>query len=1022
MSTKGRLIRSFPGPAIAIGHDRIQDSSFRKALAQLLVNLDAHTPKEAWATAFKASSRTDEIRDTLQPIHVTEMFMGILRGVGEPFDIIRISKRTRDDVLWSQTLKPWRRSAVWLLIRVVLQTSLMKDGKDHTQYKCFMIFFMARILQSALKCSFGSDTLHIMAAKISKREMKLSLPNNPPWLFYVQNILRGNQQELAERWSKFETNTDPLGIQNKWKSATVQWSSDISLSMVSLQAYLSGIETRQSLPAKAITYQPACNFRVSNSPSHFPQLTSHIETSTWLIDVEHWTERCLSDWLNLNITSEKSCTLPAGLIETYAMTATECYQDKPEDLSLMFLTVMDLWVAFDKLVVKHQDLFVRYDTGFLPSLFDPILLPKRRHMDRLAEVQKHIERRAQNSKHTASYIFQEVNSKDSFGVCYFNKSEYHQTLLQDIVAAATIERDRKKTEFVAKSKEYHNLIERADLLSCKYLTRWTGYENEEYHSPTCEKCKLNNRAKALSINVHEWPLPKHPLEAKSAVFELNVPVTVSKWRDTTFFLLTTIFSPPLLETSRCQTHYLRKFEDLRAFVNQEDTRLQFASKAKSFTASHYSSKKICVATESTICVNHGLKYLMCDSTKDLYTNTLLGRCDVREKCTFRLPPGSYDSLQFALNSTTHTPNEVLASQYKRSKELGLHEFYNFAIIRSGHRTQWINVAIELGAHVLNFSHEETHMLMVQAAWQVGPLGNSGPCRESHFDLTVLRFGLDFVSVLESSLASIEANWQGCIAVRTFVVLAVRLLSVSCHHEVHMRCHIFLRHSREVTLRWIRELRGLIESSENPRELAVLNLRALEIALTCHETFNVEENHLDNLLTSPEDVADIIQCSIIIHDRCPASTKDLDKSLQLLLSRHHRLSHFLEPHLRNRITKSPDGINHSIRRMWRGFRGNSAWTALPNPSEKWLKTTMLTEDGTSMTIHYNVLNGSLLINGTSLTRLPRLYEVHDTYQRLFGTVRDPAYIGSVSLTLTDRGTENHGCGSFYNEWDGIRITK
>ena len=111
-----------------LAQHRMQDSYFRKALAKLLVNLDAHTPKEAWATAFKASSRTDEIRDTLQPIHVTKMFMGILRGVGEPFDMVRISKRTRDDVLWSQTLKPWQRSAVWLLLRVDLQTSLMKDA------------------------------------------------------------------------------------------------------------------------------------------------------------------------------------------------------------------------------------------------------------------------------------------------------------------------------------------------------------------------------------------------------------------------------------------------------------------------------------------------------------------------------------------------------------------------------------------------------------------------------------------------------------------------------------------------------------------------------------------------------------------------------------------------------------------------------------------------------------------------------------------------------------------------------
>jgi hypothetical protein len=40
----------------------------------------------------------------------------------------------------------------------------------------------------------------------------------------------------------------------------------------------------------------------------------------------------------------------------------------------------------------------------------------------------------------------------------------------------------------------------------------------------------------------------------------------------------------------------------------------------------------------------------------------------------------------------------------------------------------------------------------------------------------------------------------------------------------------------------------------------------------------------------------------------------------------------------------------------------------------------------MCVHYNVLDGSLLVMGAPLTRLPRSYEVHDTYTRIFGEVR------------------------------------
>src|SRR4051812_25776147 len=46
LSTKGRLRRYFPGPAISVSQERIMDPSFRAALVQLLTSLDVQTPQE----------------------------------------------------------------------------------------------------------------------------------------------------------------------------------------------------------------------------------------------------------------------------------------------------------------------------------------------------------------------------------------------------------------------------------------------------------------------------------------------------------------------------------------------------------------------------------------------------------------------------------------------------------------------------------------------------------------------------------------------------------------------------------------------------------------------------------------------------------------------------------------------------------------------------------------------------------------------------------------------------------------
>jgi hypothetical protein len=218
MSTKGRLRRYFPGPAISVSKERMMDPSFRDAIVQLVTSLDMQTPPEAWPAMSNAESNGIEVRDTVHPKFVTEMFFGILRGLGTPLDVHRVWKRTRDDVLWDGAVEPWRRSPFWLLLRVAFQTSLaVPDDRDHKYYKSFMIFLMARILQQSLNTSISSDLLFVMCAKISRRLLKLGLGNGIPWIKGIHNVIEAAQQKLAARWAAIEKNPDPFQTQGGWK-------------------------------------------------------------------------------------------------------------------------------------------------------------------------------------------------------------------------------------------------------------------------------------------------------------------------------------------------------------------------------------------------------------------------------------------------------------------------------------------------------------------------------------------------------------------------------------------------------------------------------------------------------------------------------------------------------------------------------------------------------------------------------------------------------------------------------------
>jgi hypothetical protein len=67
MTTKGRLRRCFPGPAVAIALERMAESSLRQALAQLITKLDVNTPSECWSIVTKAKSEAIEVRETVHP-------------------------------------------------------------------------------------------------------------------------------------------------------------------------------------------------------------------------------------------------------------------------------------------------------------------------------------------------------------------------------------------------------------------------------------------------------------------------------------------------------------------------------------------------------------------------------------------------------------------------------------------------------------------------------------------------------------------------------------------------------------------------------------------------------------------------------------------------------------------------------------------------------------------------------------------------------------------------------------------
>ena len=494
------------------------------------------------------------------------------------------------------------------------------------------------------------------------------------------------------------------------------------------------------------------------------------------------------------------------------------------------------------------------------------------------------------------------------------------------------------------------------------------------HDPNCLKHGLINKAQALKISLHEWPLPTSEPAAKSVVFELDIPDLFRTWRATTYRIIADVLNPaPPTQVER-RTISLTNHKDLSRHLKSKTDRIDLASFSKTLAQTGHATQAVMDATNFSVCRPSNLKFFVLDIKSQHPAIEHLIKQDILDRCTFQLPPGCYKPLQYFVSHTTHTPNQVIAKQSSCPDGLTVHEAHAFAILRSGHRLQWLNIARELVTRAFDFGKEEVHLLLLQASCQAGPSALQQVSRDSHIELEEEGFGKDLLSALVSGLISIESNWQGSIAALTFIILSSRLLSISLHNTVRQKCLRFLQRARDVTIGWLRDVLKILHETADEGEISYLTHQGLDLALICHCTFDVDSRQLPELLSSTENVAILVEIAIIIKDRWPVSEEPLTNLTRELLRRFSRTSHAMENALKQRIAASPDGINVALRKTWAGYEAGAPWVMMDAPNDRWLTTrTADSENVSSMDVQFNVLTGALLINGLPLGRLPAEYE-------------------------------------------------
>ncbi len=746
MSTNGKLLCSYPGPAVQVSPEIFAKRSFLPELASFLIQMDIDV-LDSTPTTTKAGSTVREVRESAHPRYISELLVGILRGFGQPASVDRITKRVADEVLWKDAYKPWRRAPLWLVIKVALQTSL-----DCDMYKTFILFFHAHLLRICIQRGFPSETLHLMRIKMARRLSKLGPAVSDDVYQVVRDTATETEELLQNRWSSFQKSQS---ISPPWDPDGLDFDSDTAITLDNSRPYLMNVlhSTLRSHSPKPF------------SPSHQPRLADTADFRQFsdgdkhiaLADFELSVERCLDSWVDSFPHGDNPPDVIASCVEQYFASARKIYGADPEENSVMILTILDLWKALDTLAIRQCPLLRSYSPEIPRDFLHPLLLHRSGSLRRAELIEKYILQRHEEASYATS-IFSDYATGLSFAVRYYRDSSQLQQLYNDIDQRARQKREQKRAELRVLNEKWQSLKDAASTMEhaevC-YLSRGRR---------CCRKCQTNDEADGLKISVHEWPLPQATLRAQFVVFELSPPRAFSAWREITYMILRDIGMPDAAGHAEPKL-LLDAFSGLRDWaVRHEYHRITIASTTKSFSdQTHYKGVQI-PADVSDVLLNNGLSFKLFDRTSTSWAAGPFAST-IADTCTPPIPVSTpYSKFHSFVSATHHTSNEVISAQADCPPELSLHEYMAFAGLRSGPRLQWLNIARELPSPSLSFRREEVHTLITQAAWQLGPLLDG--VREWHLDLGYPGFGRTLLQELEALLGRIEANWQEGVTVRT----------------------------------------------------------------------------------------------------------------------------------------------------------------------------------------------------------------------------------------------------------------
>lgn len=990
LATENALLWDFPGQAVAVPYAIFSRDDFQQSLSTFIEQASLEAIKQFSAVTYKACAPLPELRDSPDPTLVIELLMAILEASGSSHHTTGLRKRVRDTVSFNRARKPWRRSAFYLVLRVAVQRhlyNLMGPEKGRLYYKTLMCIFMSQLLGDLL-FQIPNDATHYLLQKLGRRLAKLEVDHDrSPQL--VQDLHSKVFSSLGHKLEKCLLRVSS-SIESQWQTFKRRTCRIIR----PIEQFANPADMRLQLPNSAYVLNRAMTHRsntLQNKVVSPDQLLGHYEGT---IGQKPFIA-ILSRYISLYVSDEKAiaklgssqtkspedqCIRVAREIEAYVSAIGDAYADYLEMKSRQLLTILELWKGIDEYAVRCYPLLTQFHPIFEPSMLDVLQLLTPEELYRLDAVQSYLERRCQVcSKSNPRTIFDSPN-KDSFAVKYYESSidslEF-QGLREEIEQDAQAELLDKETEWEEKSEKHESKIQEMAGLSCVYLTELNaeGFP-ERVHQKPCRKHTLKWQAKQIKINILEWPLPEEDSALKAVIFELMCPAAFAAYRDATWLILSS-FAFPRTQTTE-GVPLLREYSGLSDYANETRSSITLGSSTKSHLHTHYKEISFPV-TFDNVHRSFGMKFDYYDNKGKSWTS-MKGRPSFSHLFPLKLPPRSpYEIFETLTEDRWPTSNKILATQTQCPTDLNVHEYMAWQGLLLGTHTRWPTLLRELGSTNINFSTDSTWALVSKVILQVGPMTSWDKFRDIHSIFREKAFCQLLLEQIDYRLEAIRRNWREPVQLDLLLTMLIKLDLLAQKSKFNLKVTELLSKARVITQGWCVNLKSVdFDQRLGP------SIYAVWASVLCKRTFYPTFTRLG--IIPHHLLKDFVVASIMLQNSLVGEFDTLPCNLRNAILQDLSSAHRFRSLLQNALCENIRAVLEGIMVYWplpiTSLDDRMAMSF--NPETCWATVTISIIDAVQHHIHYNMIHGTLLINGKSLGILPPEYRRWPIIQELFGS--------------------------------------